>query len=117
MSPEAQLAAVLQALCPRVYPDTAPVTTQRPYVTYAFIGGTSLRYLDNTAADKREAFVQINVWDSARLTASTLARSIEDALCAHPAITARPQGELTYTSDEDLGLRGTLQTFTVLFPR
>lgn len=117
MSPEGLLTEVLQTQCPRVYPDTAPVTTTRPYVTYSFIGGTALRYLDNTAADKREAFVQINVWDSSRLSASTLARSIEDALCAHPVLTARPQGELTHTSDDDLGLRGTLQTFTVLFPR
>lgn len=117
MSTEVLLAAALQALCPRVFPDVADLSTTRPYVTYQFIGGQSARYLDGAPADQRNSLVQINVWDTLRADVNTLARAIEDALCAATAFTARPIGEPMHSFDQDLGLRGTAQTFSVWAPR
>ena len=64
MSMEPTFVALLQVRCPRVYPVAAPVNTERPYITWQHIGGQSLRFVDNTAADKRHTMVQVNVWHS-----------------------------------------------------
>ena len=52
MALETDLMTQLRAECPRVHVGTAPYGTQQPYVTWQHIGGESLRYTDNTAADK-----------------------------------------------------------------
>lgn len=114
---EQALVSLLRSLCPRTYPDTAPLSTVRPYVTWQLIGGTALRYVDNTPADKRMSMVQINVWADTRAGALTLARSIEDALCASTAFTATVNGEPIATVEEDLNLYGTIQDFTILGAR
>ena len=114
---EQALVTLLRGLCSRTYPDTAPLSTQRPYVTWQHIGGTPLRYADNTAADKRMVVVQINVWSDTRAGALSLARSIEDAMCATSAFVASPNSEPISTVEEDLSLYGTIQDFTILGPR
>ncbi len=48
MTLEAALAAVLETVCPRVFPDFAPTSTARPYITYQQIGGEAPVYVDNT---------------------------------------------------------------------
>lgn len=110
---EEALVVILKALCPRVFPDFAPLRTPKPYVTWQGIGGQTLRFTEGTAADKRNALIQVNVWAASRLQASNLARSIEDALCSTATLTARPVGEQTSTAEEDLGLYGTIQTFDI----
>ena len=50
---ETDLTTLLLAICPRVFPDVAPLSTARPYITYQQIGGQSLRFVEGTAADKR----------------------------------------------------------------
>jgi hypothetical protein len=114
---EQALVSVLRGLCPRTYPDTAPLSTTRPYVTWQLLGGQALRYVDNTPADKRMSIVQINVWADSRAGALALARSIEDALCASTAFTAIVNGEPIATVEEDLNLYGTIQDFTILGAR
>jgi hypothetical protein len=111
---EQDLVAVLKTQCPRVFPDTAPLTTARPYVTWFNVGGMALRYTENTAADKRMVIVQINVWHDTRIGALTLARNIEDALCAASEFVAEPNEEATSTMEEDLNLYGARQDFTIL---
>lgn len=113
---ESDLAALLQTLCPRVFPDIAPTTAQKPYVTYQGIGGRSLRYVDNTAADKRHHMVQVNVWATTRKEANQLSRAIEDALCAASVFTARPMSEAV-ADVEDEDLRGNRQDFDIWAPR
>lgn len=110
---ETELTLLLLSLCPRVFPDVAPLSTARPYITYQQIGGQSVRFVEGTAADTRHYRMQINVWDSRRSTANALAISIEDAMCESLAFTARPDGEPIATAEEDLGLYGTIQTFDV----
>lgn len=117
MSLESDLVAVITPLCPRLFPDVAPYTTARPYVTYQHIGGIPLRYVDNQPADKRHTLLQVNVWADTRAAALTLARAIEEALCAATAFTARPDSELLADVDPDTDRRGCLQDFSIWSPR
>lgn len=117
MSIEADLLAVLVGLCPRVFPDFAPLSTAKPFVTYQAIGGRALRWLDQSPADKRQTLMQINVWAGGRTEANTLARQIEEALCAAAAFTAWPNAEPISTSETDLKLYGTVQDFSIYSTR
>ena len=91
MSMEPTFVALLQVRCPRVYPVAAPVNTERPYITWQHIGGQSLRFVDNTAADKRHTMVQVNVWHSTLASAFALMRQLEEDLCASTAMQAWPR--------------------------
>jgi hypothetical protein len=114
---ETDLVALLKTLCPRVQPMTADLSTARPFVTYQHIGGQSLRYMDNTAADKRWTLIQINVWAGTSAEGLTLIRAIEEALCASNAFTAEPQGEPIAEHEPELRLYGFMQDFSVLADR
>jgi hypothetical protein len=117
MTMESDLYALLKASCPRVFPDVAPSGTAKPYVTYQALGGKTLRYLDNSAADKRNTLMQVNVWSTTRAEANSLVRQIEDALCATPVFTARPEGEPLSTHEPDTGLYGSIQRFSIYSAR
>lgn len=110
---EAALVAILKTLCPRVYPDVAPLDAGKPYITWQAIGGEVARYLDNTAADKRNTLMQINAWALTRQDATTLIRQAEDALCGSSAFVARPQGEALSMHEPDTKLYGSAQRFSV----
>lgn len=110
---EPALYTLLSALCPRVYPDLAPQGTEKPYLTWQAIGGESARFLDNTAADKRNTLVQINAWALTRQDATTLIRQAEDAMCASAQFVARPQGEALSMYEPDTKLYGSVQRFSV----
>jgi hypothetical protein len=64
----------------RVFPDVAPLSTTRPYVTYQQVGGDAVNYMESVHPGRRHARIQVNVWAETRLAANTLARSIEVAL-------------------------------------
>ena len=110
---ESDLSTLLKTICPRVYPDLAPVGTVTPYVTWQAIGGESIRFGDGSAPDKRNTLMQINVWSKTRLEALTLIRQIEDALCASAAFVATPQGEPLSTYEPDTLLYGSIQRFGI----
>ena len=94
MSVEADVVALLKAHCPRVLLDgSAEAGLAKPYVLWQLLGGESLRYVDNTAADKRMVRVQLAVWHTSLPSALTLMRAIEDAMCAATVFTARCLGE------------------------
>ena len=119
MSGEAQLVAALKMVTAQVFPDFAPAGTAAPWVTWQNIGGTPLRWLNNTAADKRKAMVQISAWTTSRASTLDLIRQIEDALCASTAFVARPADEPTSLVDQDLAdpLYGSAQTFDLWVAR
>lgn len=117
MSFEPDFVALLQLRCPRVYPVTAPVNTQRPYITWQHIGGQPLRYAENTAADKRHTMVQVNVWHSTLTGAFALMRQIEDDLCASTAMQAWPDAEPINASEPDFDTWGCYQDFSVVATR
>ena len=113
MSMESDLVALLKTLCPRVFPDVAPEATTKPYITWQGLGGETARFVDNTAADKRNTLMQINVWSATRKEANTLARAIESAITASPAFVATPEGEPASVHEEDTGLYGAIQRYSI----
>lgn len=119
MSVEADLTTLLKTICAQVFPDVAPAGAARPYVTYSGIGGKPLRFLDNTAGDKRHTIMQINVWSSTRAQTMTLIRSIEDALCASTTFTATPMDApfSSYEDDAEPPLYGANQDFSIYSTR
>lgn len=113
MSMESDLAALLSAICPQSYPDVAPAGTVPPYITWQSLGGEALRYGDNSAPDKRNALLQVSVWSKTRLEALTIIHQVEDALCASSTLTTKPLGEPSSVSEQDTGLRGSIQRFDI----
>jgi len=121
MTMEADLTALLKALCPRVFPDFAPAGTPAPYITYQGIGGRPLRWLDGTAADKRQTLMQVNVWTASRLEALALIRQVEAAICdvGTAPFMGQPESEPISNAEEDLTppLYGCLQDFRIISTR
>ena len=113
MSMESDLVTLLKTICTRTYPDLAPEGAATPYITWQGIGGESLRYVEGSAANKRNTLMQINVWSTTRLEALTLIRQIEDALCASATFTAKPSGEPLSTFEPDANLYGCIQRFEI----
>jgi hypothetical protein len=113
MSVESDLNTLLKAICPRVFPDVAPAGTATPYVTWQGIGGESVNFLDNTTGDKRNTFMQINVWSQTRLQALQTIRDIENAMRAAPTFVCRPSGEPISQYEEDTQLYGAFQRFDI----
>ena len=117
MALETDLVLVLQSICPRVIVGVAPVDTIQPYITWQHAGGPSLRYMDNTAVDKRKPEIQVNAWASTPLQAFTLMQQVEAALCAATAFTAVPLSEPVGAYDDADIASGYLQTFSILGDR
>jgi hypothetical protein len=119
MSLETDMVAVLQGQCPRVHPGSAPLNTPRPFVTWEHIGGDPLRYVDGTAADKRHALVQLNVWAASKAEAWDLALNIENALASYTGFSARPTGAARGRTEQDVEpwLYGAEQDFEILGTR
>ena len=119
MSLESSLFATLQGVCPRVFPDVAPYGTQRPYVTWQQIGGTSLTYTEGSLPDRRCAYVQVNVWADTRAEANETMLAIEQAMVSASITgwTARPMSALQAAVDDDTEVRGAMQDFEIWAPR
>lgn len=81
MALEDELLARIRRHNARVFTPTAPYGTATPYVTWQHIGGQAVRYVDNTAPDKRNAFIQVNTWADSKKAAFDLLRKIEEELC------------------------------------
>lgn len=94
MTIEADIVATLRTVCPRVYADVAPFGAALPRITFQFIGGRALRWLNGTPADKRHSLVQVSCWAESRTAALELARACETALCDSVApFTGQPSAE------------------------
>lgn len=110
---ESDLVSVLKTVCPLVRPDVAEPGDAPPYITFQHIGGTPWRYTDNAAADRRHSLIQVNAWATTRTAALSMIRSVEEALCAAGAFTARPASEPIGDVDEGTGRRGCIQDFDI----
>lgn len=113
MSMESDLVTLLKTICTRTFPDVAPELTAKPYITWQGIGGESVRFVENTAADKRNTLMQVNVWSATRQGALTMIRQIEDAFCSSALFTATPQGEPLSTYEYDTESYGCIQRFDI----
>jgi hypothetical protein len=112
MTFEADLFTLLKTVTPRVFPDFAPTSTTRPYVTFQQVGGDVLNMVANVAPGVRNAHMQINVWSNTRAEALQIIRAIEDAMCSTSAFVARPIGAAIADYDAEIPVYGCRQDFT-----
>lgn len=110
---EQLLQAALQALCPRTWPDVAPLGPEGPYVVWSLYGGQSVPYVEGSLAQRRNAFVQVNVWGAGRTTCNALSLQIQAALVAHPQMQCVPLNALRTAFDQDTERRGAMQDFSI----
>lgn len=118
MSAESIIFATLRGLvADRVYPDVAPEGSELPRIVYQQAGGQPVQYAEGPLASQENARMQIACWAATRDAATTLAKQVEDALVAAPGCTVQPIGQRVSVYEEDTGLRGARQDFSVWSPR
>lgn len=118
MSLEAKLFSLLGPLVSnRVFPDTAPYNTTRPFITYQQIGGAVINPLANELPSKMNARIQINIWHNSRVAVRSLAIAVEDALRTATTMTARPESAPVAEYDSELALSGFRQDFSIWYDR
>jgi hypothetical protein len=113
---EEDIKTLIAGVVPDVWRTVA--TGKRPgtYAVWQLVGGKSLRYIDNTAMDKRNPLLHVAVWSAKQSDATTAMRSIEEALCAS-TFAAEPQGEAEDDYEEDTKLYGAIQRFSITAAR
>lgn len=99
----------------RVYPDVAPESATRPYITYQAVGGQAVNFLDTTVPSKKNARIQINTWADTRQAAAALSRQVEDTLRGVAALQTQVLGAPVSIYEMDTKLRGARQDFSVWF--
>ncbi len=114
MTVETALVALVKPICQRVFPDVAPTTTKRPYVTYQQIGGPVLNPINGDDPGKEGVTLQVNVWASTRIEAKALIKQIEAAL-RPPPFSARPVSAAFNDFDHDMQSYGSQQDFTLWY--
>lgn len=113
MTIEVEIANLLKAACPRVFPDVAPLDTARPYVTFQQVGGVAVGFVDPLLPSKKNGRFQINCWADTRIDAAALALQIENAFLGSAAMQANPVGGPVAVYEPDRQLYGTHQDFSV----
>ena len=101
----------------RCFPDVAPITTAKPYITYTQIGGEAISYVDDTLPDHKHGRFQINVWADTRASASSVMLQVEAAMVQASAFQARPVSAPSSDYDNDMLTYGSMQDFNVTSPR
>jgi hypothetical protein len=113
MSLETDLFTLLKIVCPRVYPDIAPNSTTLPYITWNQLGGISIKPLNKTVPDKRQAVIQVNVWSKTRAEANSLMLQVDSALRQATVFSAQAESEMQTVVDPDTEYRGAMQDFRI----
>lgn len=114
MTVESSLFSLLSPLAGgRVFPDVAPLSTPRPYITYQQIGGRVLAPLSGTVPDKQHGLFQVNVWADSRAAAAALALQVESAFRQATVFQAKPDSAPIAQHEPDLSLYGTIQDFSI----
>ena len=118
MTVEASIFGLLAPLVAnRCYPDFAPLSTVRPYITYVQIGGEALSYTDNTLPDGKHGRFQINAWGDTRSSVSALMLQVEAIMIQATAFQARPVSAPSNDYDHDMLVYGSMQDFNVFSTR
>ncbi|GAA0493723.1 DUF3168 domain-containing protein [Pigmentiphaga daeguensis] len=99
----------------RMYADTAPANTPRPFGTYQQVGGRPLAFLESIQPDLQNGRFQISVWADTRQEASTLMRAIAKAMVEAPELRAEALGNTIAQYDPVTELRGAIQDFSIWF--
>lgn len=114
MTVEADIFTALKGLVGnRCFPDVAPITTAKPYITYSQIGGEAISYVDDALPDHKMGRFQINVWADTRASASSVMLQAEAAMVLATAFQARPVSAPASDYDNDMLTYGSMQDFNV----
>lgn len=118
MTIEADIFTALKGLVTnRCFPDFAPLSTVRPYITYVQIGGEALSYTDDTLPDGKYGRFQVNVWGDTRASVSALMPQVEAAMIQATTFQARPVSAPSSDYDHDSLVYGSMQDFNVFSAR
>ncbi|NIF80139.1 DUF3168 domain-containing protein [Paraburkholderia sp. Cy-641] len=101
----------------RVYPDEAPESTQRPFITFQVVGGRPNVVMAGPAA-ARNARVQFNVWAETRLGATALMEQLRVIVCdrsAAGALRGTPLGEPVSLHEDDTNWYGSRMDFSLWY--
>jgi hypothetical protein len=114
MTVEANIYSALKALVGnRVFPDMAPLSTVKPYITYSQIGGEALTYLEAAVPSKQNGRFQFNVWGDTRSQCSALMLEVEAALVGATTIQAKPIDAPSSAYEHDMLMYGSMQDFSI----
>lgn len=113
MTVESDIKTVLTSVCAQVFPDFAPTSTSRPYITYQQIGGEAPGFMGREVPSKQNGEIQINVWADTRVAASALAILIEAAMIAATQFQASASSAPAGDFDPDIPVYGCRQDFSV----
>jgi hypothetical protein len=98
----------------RVFPGVAPEGTVTPYITYHSPGGgQAVNFVDGTQPSKKNARIQVNVWDKSLATALQIAQRAETAMrAAAPTLSTTVLSDQACRYEEETKLHGTYQFFS-----
>jgi hypothetical protein len=96
----------------RVYPDLAPEGEPPPYIVYQQVGGNPTNFTEGTSPALKNGRVQVAVWSTTRVQASTLMDQAAAALRATTALNTTVLYEKVSDYDSDTKLRGARQDFS-----
>lgn len=115
MSLESELMARAGQHFERIFKPVAPVGTETPYLCWQHMGGPSLRFVDNSQPDKRQAFIQFSVWADDSEQAFALLRDLERTLMVvtDGQFVAVPMEEPTDGIDDGERIAGAVQSFSI----
>ena len=89
-----------------------------PRIVFQQVGGLAVDHQEGKPADLENARMQITCWSAERDQSTALAKQVEDALLAAPApVQATRLGARVSVVDDDTGLRGARQDYSMWLPR
>ena len=97
----------------RAFPDVAPLSTTRPYITYTQIGGEAVSFMERGLPSKKHGRFQVNVWGDTRASVSAVILQVEAAMDAATAFQAEAVGAPSSDYDPDIPVYGSIQDFSV----
>jgi hypothetical protein len=115
MSVEGDILIALTTVAP-AWP-IGPETNDLPRITYQQVGGQSVSFLDRIRPTLKNGRFQISTWAATSVQASQIALAAEDALIAATAFQATPLGAPVADFEQDTGLHGRRQDFSIWSPR
>lgn len=97
-----------------VYPGVAPPEANSPRITYHWIGGKPLNFLEGVP-DKRNGRLQVDVWAKLDTEAARIIRRVEDAIRLDPRLLGMSESGAQSDHEPDTGLYARKQTFSIWF--
>jgi len=112
MSVEGNIVTTLRTIAP-AHPLVAPEGSALPRFVFQQVGGQAVSFMDRALPKLQNGRFQIAAWAQTSVEASQLALAAETALRVATLFQATPLGAPVAVLDEDTGLHGRLQDFSI----